>query len=248
MSRRKVKTGKILNKTLLYITVTFISMIYIIPIMFVVSLSFLSAREAYQYPLPLTPVMNNQYMAEKSERGYLIYIYDKPSGEYESILDTGEIDKITSYFRTRLNTIVNEDEMMENLADLETEDTVYFRERSSLIQNYRTFFTVTRDAIPSLIRSLQIVALTILISLSIGGLAGYAFARFDFFGKDALKFSVLFVRMFPAVAIAMPMVLILANMGLYDKPLGLSLIYSIGNIGLTGMDHRKYFPRYSDIT
>jgi len=69
-------------------------------------------------------------------------------------------------------------------------------------------------------------------------MAGYAFARYVFKGRNALKFSVLFVRMFPGVAIALPMVIILANTSvfgrtLYDEPLGLSLVYSIGSIGLT---------------
>ena len=48
-----------------------------------------------------------------------------------------------------------------------------------------------------------------------------------------LKLSVLFVRMFPGIAIAMPMVIILAQMGFYDKPIGLSLVYSVGQIGMT---------------
>jgi multiple sugar transport system permease protein len=39
--------------------------------------------------------------------------------------------------------------------------------------------------------------------------------------------------MFPGVAIALPMVIILANMGFYDQPIGLSLVYSVGNIALT---------------
>jgi multiple sugar transport system permease protein len=64
-------------------------------------------------------------------------------------------------------------------------------------------------------------------------MAGYAFARYVFAGRDALKFSVLFVRMFPGVAIALPMVIILANMGFYDKPIGLALVYSVGSIALT---------------
>ncbi len=64
-------------------------------------------------------------------------------------------------------------------------------------------------------------------------MAGYAFARYTFRGRNILKFSVLFVRMFPAVAIAMPMVIILANMGFYDNPIGLSLVYSVGSIALT---------------
>jgi multiple sugar transport system permease protein len=54
-----------------------------------------------------------------------------------------------------------------------------------------------------------------------------------FFGKDMMKFSVLFVRMFPAIAIAIPMVIILAEMGFYDQPIGLALVYSVGNIALT---------------
>jgi multiple sugar transport system permease protein len=64
-------------------------------------------------------------------------------------------------------------------------------------------------------------------------MAGYAFARYAFKGKDLLKFSTLFVRMFPGVAIAIPMLKILVGMNFYDKPIGLSLVYSIGNIALT---------------
>jgi multiple sugar transport system permease protein len=66
-------------------------------------------------------------------------------------------------------------------------------------------------------------------------MAGYAFARYAFRGRNALRFSVLFVRMFPAVAIAIPMLIILARMGFYDQeiPFGLALVYSVGAIGLT---------------
>jgi multiple sugar transport system permease protein len=64
-------------------------------------------------------------------------------------------------------------------------------------------------------------------------MAGYAFARYFFKGKNILKLSVLFVRMFPAVSIAIPMVIILARMGLYDQPVGLSLVYSITQISLS---------------
>jgi multiple sugar transport system permease protein len=39
--------------------------------------------------------------------------------------------------------------------------------------------------------------------------------------------------MFPGVAIAIPMVKILAQMNFYDRPIGLSLVYSVGNIALT---------------
>jgi multiple sugar transport system permease protein len=81
--------------------------------------------------------------------------------------------------------------------------------------------------------SLIISTTSTVIALLVGMAGGYAFARYRFKGRNALKFSVLFVRMFPAVAIAIPMILILANMGLYDQPLGLSLVYSVSAIGLT---------------
>ncbi len=110
---------------------------------------------------------------------------------------------------------------------------VEFTVSKNLFENYLMFFRVTNDALPALVRSIEVALLTIAISLSIGGLAGYAFARYYFKGKNLLKLSVLFVRMFPGVSIAMPMVIILARMGFYDKPLGLSLVYSVGQIGMT---------------
>ncbi|OQY10471.1 MAG: ABC transporter permease [Marinitoga sp. 4572_148] len=111
--------------------------------------------------------------------------------------------------------------------------TVHFTVPKKLLDNYVTFFRVTSDAFPALIRSIEVAALTVLISLTIGGMAGYAFARYTFKGKNWLKLSVLFVRMFPGISIAMPMVVILINMGFYDKPIGLSLVYSVGQIGMT---------------
>ena len=117
--------------------------------------------------------------------------------------------------------------------DLEEINSTRFSSFKNIFANYVTFFQVTADSLGALFRSIQVALLTVLISLSIGGMAGYAFARYMFNGKNVLKLSVLFVRMFPGIAIAMPMVIILANMGFYDKPLGLSLVYSVGQIGLT---------------
>ncbi len=48
-----------------------------------------------------------------------------------------------------------------------------------------------------------------------------------------ITISVLFVRMFPAVSLAIPMVIILAKMGLYDQPVGLALVYSVGQISMS---------------
>lgn len=232
-TRKDFNIHKAARMTTLYIIVATFSLMIITPLFFIVSLSFLSSREAYKYPLPLLPALKTGFELTTSEKGYLLSVYDNQEKEYQTVLDTSDIEKMSNYMRVYLNTHMDEPEIEAEIAKLTTQDVVHFTRRRSLLENYRVFFRVTRDAVPALIRSVEIAALTILISVSIGGMAGYAFARYVFKGRDALKFSVLFVRMFPGVAIAMPMVIILANMGLYDKPLGLSLVYSVGSIALT---------------
>jgi len=124
-----------------------------------------------------------------------------------------------------------------NIKNLKTElrpiNTVKFSIVKNWLDNFETLFRVTRDSVDALFRSIQVALTTVFISLLIGGMAGYAFARYFFKGKGLLKLSVLFVRMFPAIAVAMPMVIILADMGFYDQPIGLSFVYSVGQIAMT---------------
>ena len=234
-NRRRSDFGKTIRMTILYIVVIGILAVIITPVFFIVSLSFLSNREAYQYPLPLLPALSVDYELTFGERGYLLSVYDRHEEEFQSVLDTKDLEKMQVYMRTQLNTPVTIPELEEQIARLDYEDPVYFNFNTNLLANYQIFFQVagTGQAVPALIRSLQIAALTIVISIAIGGMAGYAFARFSFRGRDGLKFSVLFVRMFPGVAIALPMVIILARIGFYDQPLGLALVYSVGSIALT---------------
>ena len=221
--------------TTFYIFVTGVVIAMLLPLYFLVSLSFLSTREAYRYPLPLLPELRVQYKMTHGERGYLLSVYDPIDKEYQTVLDTKDLDKMSVYMKSQLGAPMSVPEIQQQIAKLDTQDPVYFTRRKNLLYNYQTFFAVagTGQAVPALIRSLEICAMTIVISLLIGGMAGYAFARYVFKGRNALKFGVLFVRMFPGVAIAMPMVIILVNMGFYDQPIGLSLVYSVGSIALT---------------
>jgi multiple sugar transport system permease protein len=235
MNKKPVNIGKLIRTTTLYIFVTSLGAVILLPVFFLVSLSFLSTAEAYQFPLPLLPSLKAEFKLSYSERGYLLSVFNNFEGDYESVLDTSDLEKMSVYMKSQIGAPVSVSKLETYLNQLERtgSDTIYFSANKNLLVNYETFFKVTRDAVPALIRSLQICASTIVISLSIGGLAGYAFARYIFVGRDALKFSVLFVRMFPGVAIALPMVIILAKIGFYDKPLGLSLVYSVGSIALT---------------
>ena len=235
MNRNPIKVGKLVRRTIFYLFIVTLAVSIVLPAFFLVSLSFLSTREAYQFPLPLLPSLKTEYSLTYGNRGYLLSVYDNFDKEYQTVLDTGELEKMTVYMKAQIGTPYTIPQIEERIAELEggPEDTIYFSARKDLLLNYTTFFQITRDAVPALLRSLQIAGLTILVSLSIGGMAGYAFARYVFAGRDALKFSVLFVRMFPGVAIALPMVIILSNMGFYDKPIGLTLVYSVGSIALT---------------
>lgn len=235
MNRRKSRyLSKAGRNTIFYIFIFGLLFIILTPIFFLVSLSFLSTREAYQYPLPLLPELVTDFKLEGGEKGYLVSVYDQFDGEYQTVQDTDDFEKLSVYFKSQLSVYMTPEEIAEYAAEYEqTGEPVYFTGRKNLIHNYNTFFRITRDAGPAFIRSIQIALMTIAISLVIGGMAGYSFARYIFKGRNALKFSVLFVRMFPGVAIAVPMVIILVNIGFYDQPIGLALVYSVGAIALT---------------
>ena len=231
--KKRLNPYKLANKALLYIIITSVAFTILLPVFFLVSLSFLTTRDSYKFPLPLLPSLTSDYKLEHGERGYLLSIYDKAEEDYETVMDTKDLEKMSIFMKSRLGTPTTIEEIEEQVARLETADIVYFTKKVDLLHNFKAFFLITNDAVPALLRSLQICVLTILISLSIGGMAGYAFARYSFVGRDTLKFSVLFVRMFPGIAIALPMVVILIRIGFYDNPIGLALVYSIGSIALT---------------
>jgi multiple sugar transport system permease protein len=232
-----MNSNNLAKRFTLYVVVVGIALLILVPLYFLIMLSFLSSNEAYKFPLPLVPavVIDFEVSPYDPEAGnYTLSIYNKQTEEYESVAAGTDPERFSTYMRTNLNVLMSPDEIQEemNRADAAGQ-AVEFSHTKSPLQNYVVFFTVTRDAVPSLIRSIEVAAMTIFISLSIGSIAGYAFARYAFKGKETLKIGVLFVRMFPAVAIAIPMVSILTSMGLYDNPLGLSLVYAVNNIGLT---------------
>lgn len=314
--RRKSGFNKLLGKTLFYIIVVGIAFIILLPIYFILSISFMSDQEAYDWPINMYPTFTNSFKLEESrtiENGYLLSVYSNAQKKYVTIFEGEDVDEILHYTENKTNCSIPEDLFLEKAEEMRTiteknrveidqiylkidsintdirkinSDMTKLRKNLKLVQdqesmqdmkiefekelnekelekatfeeelaqaqkdleplnstnfsifknifaNYVTFFQVTADSLGALFRSIQVALLTVLISLTIGGMAGYAFARYVFKGKNVLKLSVLFVRMFPGIAIAMPMVIILANMGFYDKPIGLSFVYSVGQIGLT---------------
>jgi len=309
------KTTKIIARTIFYLFIVFIAMVILLPIYFLLSISFMSDQEAYDWPIPLGLSFFSEFKIEtvSQTNDYLISVYSKSQEKYVSLIQGSKIDEMSEFLNKKTNCKVTEEKLTqaiqdvhvlyeqnaneidrisgeinslekqiltinqniiktkrslsivegrESMEDMEKKlqidlekyesekeqlelqieimntaltplNSTTFSVFKNLFANYITFFKVTRDSIPALMRSIQVALLTVLIALTIGGMSGYAFARFAFKGKNILKLSTLFVRMFPGIAIAMPMVIILAEMGFYDKPIGLSLVYSVGQIALT---------------
>ncbi len=71
------------------------------------------------------------------------------------------------------------------------------------------------------------------LSVFLGALAAYAFSRFRVPLKDDLMFFILSTRMFPPVAIAIPVYLMYRELGLNDSHLGMILLYTAVNLSLS---------------
>lgn len=71
---------------------------------------------------------------------------------------------------------------------------------------------------------------TALVAVAIATPAAYALSRFDFVGKDFSVKGLLATQMFPGVAAAVPLYLLLDTIGLLDSLLGLVLVYATSAI------------------
>jgi ABC-type glycerol-3-phosphate transport system permease component len=92
MSRKtNKKIIKAAKETVFYIFLTTLIAGMLLPVYFIFSLSFLSTREAYRYPLPLVPALTTKLELTNSERGYLLSVWDRIDNEYQTVLDTGEL-------------------------------------------------------------------------------------------------------------------------------------------------------------
>ena len=107
-------------------------------------------------------------------------------------------------------------------------------------ENYQTI--LTKDKYPNyLLNSAITSVLTVFITLPIGSMAGYAFARLKMKRKDTWFFMILTTRMAPAVTFAVPIYLMLIRLGLIDNTIGIVLVYTFSNLALTIWLSRSFF-------
>ena len=225
---------KLARRTTLYVVVVGVVLLVLTPVYFLCALSFMSDFEAYnEWPLPAAPARRTTLRIETVKAGWRVSVRKRSTGAFESVAESTSFETLADFLRRKTNCRVAAEQLRREAAGAAPGRPVEFGLSRDWFANYRTFFRVTRDAKGAVRRSIVTALLTIAISLAVGGLAGYAFARYAFRGRNALKLGVLFVRMFPGVSVAIPMVIILGRIGLYDNPVGLSLAYAVGQIGLT---------------
>jgi multiple sugar transport system permease protein len=78
-----------------------------------------------------------------------------------------------------------------------------------------------------LVNSLFVSGLTVVLTLSISLLGGYAFARFRFPGRNALFLITLAILMVPYATLLIPLYVLLNDVGLQDSLVGVALVLTV---------------------
>ena len=108
------------------------------------------------------------------------------------------------------------------------------------LENY--FFVLTDSKLVlSLINSLIVSVGSTALSVTVSALAGYAFARYDFKGKNLLMSTILALFMIPVVINIIPLYIMLANVGLLNSLVALVLTFQILIIPLNIFLLKNYF-------
>lgn len=93
--------------------------------------------------------------------------------------------------------------------------------------NYVTLANYQAGIFVYIANSLIVSLLTVLLTLVISTLGGYAFARFSFPGKNLLFLSTLAILMVPYATVLIPLYVILSRVGLQNSLIGVALVLTM---------------------
>jgi len=224
----------IVQKTVIAIILAGMVMTVILPLMYFTTVAFSSAVEMSQFPKRIVPSWTLTVMVEPTEDGEFELFHDRDDGRgYRSVITSNDPYRLESHFKRQYNVSLSGEELIADFSRTLTEGPLEFTYRKDTFYNFAQFFIIANNAAPALKNSIIVSLLTILISLTLGSMAGFAMARYNFRFKEKINLGILIVRMFPVVGIAIPMANQLIRFGLFDTQIGLALLYSIPNIALT---------------
>ena len=93
--------------------------------------------------------------------------------------------------------------------------------------NFEKLFTFGAGLPTTALNSLVMSAMSVAITVVLSTLGGYAFARFKFWGRDALFLVTLSILMVPFATLIIPLYVLLNSFGLTNSLLGVALIVSM---------------------
>lgn len=221
-----------IQRTLMALVLAAMSFLVIVPLLAFTSVAFSNAAEMSEFPKKLVPGFTVTVKVEPAPDGEFELFYDSGNG-YESIITTKKAAKFETHFSRQYAVTVPGEQLLQDFEQTLADGPMEFTYRKDVFYNFKTFFSIVPNAAAALKNSILVSLYTILISLSVGSLAGFAMARYQFKFKEQIHVSLLIVRMFPVVGISIPMAMLLIRFGLFDTLIGLALLYSIPNIALT---------------
>ena len=93
--------------------------------------------------------------------------------------------------------------------------------------NYVRLFEFQEGLPRYFLNSVVVALLTVLITLTVTTLGGYAFARFDFWGKNVLFLLTLAILMVPGATLLIPLYVLLRQLGIDNTLAGLSMVLAV---------------------
>jgi len=93
------------------------------------------------------------------------------------------------------------------------------------------------------LNSLQVALSTTILELLLSSTVAYAFARFEFPGKNALYYTLLATLMVPGMMLIIPQFMLASRLKLLDSLAGLILVYTAGSIAFNTFLLRGFFEQ-----
>lgn len=109
------------------------------------------------------------------------------------------------------------------------------------LQNFRDVLGPDSTFPSSLMNSLMAAAFSSFFSLLLGVPAAYSLSRFEIKGKGDILFWILSTRMLPPIGMAVPLFLIVLQLGLVDKIVALVVLYTAFNLSFAVWMMKGFF-------
>jgi multiple sugar transport system permease protein len=88
------------------------------------------------------------------------------------------------------------------------------------------FFLQSEGVVQGVINSIIVAIITLVLSTIIAVPSGYAISRYIFRGRDSYRLSILAVRAFPIVILAVPLAVVFINLAIYDTVPSVALMHT----------------------